>query len=130
MTENERQQIHILLQEYNTLRTEIIQKSNAVLQGVTVTFAVFFGIVTVLISIKADVMLYGFALLPFVASTFFTIYYADKPIGMIAARLRELEILVNTLAGAELLIWETHYGYGGVFDHRASDRAKARSEVR
>jgi hypothetical protein len=126
MTEEDKQAVTIILHEYNTLRNEIIQKSNAILQAAALTAAICLGIITALITTKSEWHYSFLALLPLCMYFIFTRYYIDKPIGWMASRLRDIEDFVNGKAGQELLVWEHRYGFGGVVDRRASIARKYR----
>src|SRR3984893_7165521 len=104
-----RDQIRILLAEYNTLRAEIIQRGSWQIQmwsvAGTVTVALL-GFAVVYGAIWQSILLLLFAISLFAGG----ILYNDQDIRFIAARVRELELEINQLAGRELLVWEGRSG--------------------
>ena len=102
-------QIQLLLVEYNTLRAEILRRSSWQIQMWIVAVAqatVILGFAIVYIYIYAGAILLFIATLPFV----FGLFYNDQDIRIIAAHLRTLEARINALAGSELLTWERKVG--------------------
>jgi hypothetical protein len=91
------EQIQILMAEYNTLRTEILQAgSTTVAIGVIVAaYSPFFGATLLLV-------------LPLII--FLAWRVVDFDTKRNAIRLRELEAVINRLAGSRLLAWETDHG--------------------
>jgi hypothetical protein len=108
--DEKKQEIQILLAEYNTLRAEIIQRGSWQIQmwsvAGTVTVALL-GFAVAYGAIWQSILLLLFAIGLFAGG----ILYNDQDIRFIAARVRELELEINTLAGRELLVWE---GRGGL----------------
>ncbi len=102
---SEKDQIQILLHEYVTLRTEIIHRSNNLYQLIAVGGALFVWLMGHPIDRRFWITL-GLAV-PMLFSGFLVIRrYTNK----LAKRLREIEKTVNSLAGIELLVWETLWG--------------------
>jgi hypothetical protein len=102
-------QVQLLLVEYETLRSEILRRSSWQIQMWTVSIAQIVVILLVAIVydyLYAGVILILVATLPFV----FGLLYNDQDIRIIAAHLRTLEARINALAGAELLTWERKVG--------------------
>ena len=101
------EKIQILMAEYNTLRAEVIQKSNS-------TFQIFGVAITAVVAISGIVATYaiiaGFSifiiLIVVLLATYRSIEFSMLTFGN---RLREIEREVNQLAGAKLLKWETEY---------------------
>jgi len=112
MTDQEK--IDILLKEYETLREEIIHRTNNRLSFLTYAGAVgtygFFSVQTK--SLLQTVVL-------FTATAFLLVLWYR--IGLLVARcshrIAEIETEVNRLANAELLQWETRQHKQGIF-HR------------
>ena len=102
-------QIQLLLVEYNTLRAEILRRSSWQIQIWIVAVAqatVILGFAIVYVYIYAGAILLFIATLPFV----FGLFYNDQDIRIITAHLRTLEARINALAGSELLTWERKVG--------------------
>jgi energy-converting hydrogenase Eha subunit C len=100
-------QISILFKEYDTLRAEILTRTNNGYQLMTVMA----GALAWLLSRPVNRMFFvsltvvGLLLVLFVAALW-------RDIHMISARLQELEHDINELAGKELLRWETRWSGG------------------
>ena len=118
MTDSEK--IQILLKEYETLRTEMIQRFNHRFQFLTII-----GAVGAFIFFKADKISYLGVLA--VAIAFISVLLVWVWIGNVIARcskrVSEIEKQVNSLAEEELLRWETQQIQGGLF-HRIYKRKK------
>ena len=102
-------QVQLLLVEYNTLRSEILQRSGWQIQIWIVAVAqavVILGIAFIYDHIYAGVILLLMATIPFVFASF----YNDQDIRIIAAHLRTLEARINAVAGNELFTWERKVG--------------------
>ncbi|HLI62850.1 MAG TPA: hypothetical protein VKV05_05590 [Terriglobales bacterium] len=108
--------VEILFKEYDTLRAEIISRTNNAVQLGTAFAALGFGIVTWSVSRSTITTLRGVATLAGVILALVVFYVilnqwlVQLDIDNAAARLRELESQINRLCGAELLRWETHWG--------------------
>jgi hypothetical protein len=106
---SQKDQIQVLLAEYNTLRAETIQRGSWQIQMWTVAGAqtvVILGFTIIYNHIYAGITLLGIATL--VVSI--GLLYNDQDIRIIAAHIRTLETRINTLAGEELLSWERKVG--------------------
>jgi hypothetical protein len=104
-----KEQIQILMEEYKTLRAEIIQRLASMYQiaGIAGTASVTIsGIMAFQHSVLLGLILFVF----FFLVIWFTQRIIDFDMRMNASRLRELETIVNNLAGTRLLIWETEHG--------------------
>jgi uncharacterized membrane protein len=104
-----KEQIQILMEEYKTLRAEIVQRLASMYQiaGIAGTASVTIsGIVAVQHSVLLGLILFIF----FFFVIWFTQRLIDFDMRMNATRLRELEAIVNNLAGTRLLVWETDHG--------------------
>jgi hypothetical protein len=102
-------QVQLLLVEYNTLRSEILQRSGWQLQIWIVAMAqavVILGFAIVYNHIYAGVILLFMTTIPYA----FALFYNDQDIRIIAAHLRTLEARINAVAGNELFTWERKVG--------------------
>jgi hypothetical protein len=101
----QKDKIQILLQEYSTLRSELVSNGNRLFQVVALGGALF----TWLASRQLDkrfwiaivMALVGFSCIGFVLI---------RDTKRAARRVRELEIDINSRAGEELLVWERRWG--------------------
>ena len=106
---SEKDQVQLLLVEYNTLRAEILQRSSWQIQMWTIAVAqvvVILGFSVIYNYIYAGVILIFIATVPFA----FGLLYNDQDIRIIAAHLRTLEARINAIAGIELFSWERKVG--------------------
>lgn len=111
------QKAQILLQEYNTLRTEVLSRYVAQFQSGGVTAIILLGIFNLFANqgfswwyvglVILDLGLYAGALI-----------WIDTDIYKAAWRLREIEKQVNALGGETFLVWEHKYGLGGIVAKR------------
>jgi len=102
MTENEK--VQILMKEYETLRAEIMQRSNNRFQFITIlgglgAFALIKGDLALLARIVAVVIA--------TAVAFSVWLWTGHLIVACARRVSEIEAQVNALAGEDLLKWES-----------------------
>jgi len=102
------QQIEILLTEYTALRDELVQQQSSAhsLYGAAATVAGGVFLIESKFSPLVGVLLLVAAPL-FAWVTYRNLEYSMRKFG---ARLLELEIQINGLAGAHLLKWEQVYG--------------------
>jgi hypothetical protein len=116
-----KEKISILLAEYNTLRAEVLAARGNVAQAVGIFAA----------SILADCAFGGtiiitqgvtwWVVLPIFIGVSIVIYFVglacwnDKNTQSFTRRLRQIEKQIYELTGEPLLIWETVYGWGGMF---------------
>lgn len=106
--------IDILLKEYDTLRTEILQRINSRFAIVGLLGALLAFVLSkfewqpenLLLDLRWPITVCGLALL------LGTWWRFGIIIRGLAARVRSIETRVNKLAGEELLSWETHFGWG------------------
>jgi cardiolipin synthase (CMP-forming) len=97
--------IEILFKEYDTLRKQVVSRISNWYQ-LAGAFAITVGW---LLSRPPSMGWLG----PVAGLTFAALVFGGtlaRDIHICAARLQELEVEINKLAGAELLKWETHYG--------------------
>ena len=106
------QQIEILFKEYDTLRNEIVARTNNGYQLLTIGGVLSAGLIGWLSQHRFDrtlwLVLSIFAVVLLVSAALLV-----GDIRMLGLRLQELESEINKLAGAELLKWERTWG-GGV----------------
>ncbi len=100
--------IDILLKEYDTLRAEILNRTN----NLFTLMAIGGGVLTLLLSFKNELRLWLPLLLIFGLIFGFIAWVNDRNIRRIARRLMQIEYQVNQIAGGDtpLLEWETHWG--------------------
>jgi hypothetical protein len=119
--------IQILLHEYGTLRMEIIHRTNNLYQLLAVGGALFVWLMGhavdrrfwISLSVGLPLLCLGFSVI-------------RRYINKTARRLREIEKTVNSLAGLELLVWETLWAGGvtGYFARSLSPLQGATDEER
>jgi hypothetical protein len=117
-----KEKIEILFKEYDTLRTEIMTRTN---NGYQLS-AIAAGAMTWLISRPIDIR---FWIASTLAAVVFSLFYVliMRDINKFAARIRELEGEINALSGADLLEWETHWG-GAAAGHLGPAHPKTRQK--
>ena len=116
-------QIEILLREYDTLRAEIIARTTAGSQLVAVAAILFTALLTVMATRSAPSGTserswlsshaggaFWSCLSVLVAFVCVFTWLAHREINIIAERLQRIEQQVNGLAGTDLLEWETKWG--------------------
>lgn len=120
---SENDKIQILLHEYGTLRTEILQRSNNILQFLAACVVVLGGLGAWLVSHADDrrswlfcAVAIVFILVIFPVSPYLYQIMIGRRIDDAAGKLRGLEKEINDRAGAQLLQWETHFS-GGARGH-------------
>jgi hypothetical protein len=111
-TFRQQDKVHILLQEYNSLRTEVIHRANNLYQLLAIGGAVFLWALTRLLepSVRIIDARFWWSLAVPVAVVSLLLCYLNRDILKAAARLRELESDINRRAGETLLEWETRWG--------------------
>jgi hypothetical protein len=103
------EKIKIILEEYKSLRTEIMQRHAGIIQVYTVAGTAFVGVVGFAVfntTILGGVLM-TLVLIVLVVGAFFL---HDHDIRMLAKRLRIIEADINQRAQENLLDWETSYG--------------------
>jgi hypothetical protein len=105
-TVEEPEKINILLHEYDTLREEIIGRTNNMYQMLAVGSAVFIALLSFSNNFAKLISLTSFC--AFVISFF--CWMIKEETANAAARLRELEEKINIRAGEPLLTWENKFG--------------------
>ena len=108
--------ITILLHEYDSLRSEVVQRYIGAFQlgvGGSTALAAF-GAWRLLVNDYTSIVLValGFVVLAFV------IWQMERDTRRIAAHLRLLEADINKRAGEQLLTWETHFALKGPLARR------------
>lgn len=100
-----KEQIQVLLAEYATLRNEVAHRTNNIFQLYPVGAAIF----TFIMGQKLD-WLFGIALLASALIIGVSTIIAQRDVQIAASRIREIELMVNSLAGEKFLEWETRWG--------------------
>ncbi|HUE11596.1 MAG TPA: hypothetical protein VMQ54_11685 [Steroidobacteraceae bacterium] len=104
--------IAVLLEEYKSLRQEVLQRTTMLNQIYTGGGAVAAGILGLMVQYKTIAA--GIAmLLAGIALVVFATWLIDGAIRVAALRLRQIEAEVNEIANHRLLAWETEYGMEG-----------------
>jgi hypothetical protein len=107
-TFGEEEKVRILLQEYATLRTEILSRTNNQYQLGAAAVALLVWVIGRPLSVWLWVAL-GVS----TASVAYVYWMIVRDMKKAAARLRELEHEINRRAGETLLVWESNWS-GGV----------------
>ena len=107
----------ILLAEYNTLRAEVLAARGNAAQAAGIFSATLMTDIAFANSSAST----GPWWIPWVIGVAIVFYFCvlvgwnEKNTQTFTHRLREIEPEINTLAGDRLLVWETDYGWGGMF---------------
>jgi hypothetical protein len=102
---SQKDKIHILLQEYNTLRAELVLNGNKTFQLLSLGGALF----VLIISRPPDARFWTALVAALVGVSYFS-FVVMRDMRRLAKRVRELEDDINRRAGEELLIWESRWG--------------------
>jgi len=102
----ERREIRILLNEYSTLRQEIISRTTHGFQLISVGAVALTWLVTT--SAPGPVLLLALSVLA--AALLVGVWLTFRSIGSAARRVRHLEADINRRAGERLLLWELSRG--------------------
>lgn len=103
------QRLEVLFKEYDTLRTEIISRMGHMFQIIGFGAALVAVFLPWVWSRSTDV--HYWVVVPFIAIVCFGLWaMVHIEIANAAARIREIELEVNTIAGHDLLRWETRRG--------------------
>lgn len=109
MSINDKEKIDILLEEYKTLRAELIQRNTTLNQlylGFGAAFLTIAGI-----ALDKRRVLVAFTLLPILGClTYLVTRIFDFDVKAASLRIAEIEQQINEKAGADLLKWENEYG--------------------
>jgi hypothetical protein len=116
LTEEDKIKIQILLEEYNTLRAELISNGNKGFQILALGGALF-----VLILSRPIDTRFWIAITAGLIVVSCTTFAVMRDIRKMAKRVAELEHDINQRAGEELLVWERRWGSAatGFVVHRA-----------
>lgn len=110
MDEQERHKIAILLNEYNTLRAEIIARIGHLYQMIGYGVAAI-----ILLTTLQPTNRIFWALLALVIITFgLGLWFYGRYVWSCGTRIREIELDVNDRAREDLLVWENLWGGGAV----------------
>lgn len=115
--EANRQKIDILFREWDSLREEIIHRTNNGFALLGVAGLVLTWLLSRNYDLKFWLMLGSFATIAFGAAKFCFVQ-----IRRCGIRKHEIEQQINSLAGDELLVWEDRWGYAKTGHHPISDR--------
>jgi len=100
------------LAEYNTLRTEILQRATAQIQICTVAGAVAVAVIGYAVQSKSWYV--TGCLLPEAIFLFIGMRFVHQDTKAAAERVVELERAVNTHLGEDALVWEQRFGLSRV----------------
>ena len=102
------EEIQILLAEYNTLRTELLQRNTTAFQALGVAGTAFIAVIVFTFTQS----IWGGLILLVILPTLIWIVLRmfDFDTRNAAVRIAELEAAINDKAGSKLLAWETDYG--------------------
>lgn len=103
---SEEEKVKILLQEYATLRSELLTRTNNVYQLITISAGLFVWI----LGRSPSSVLFWLALVAVLAPFSYFYWLLSCDIAKAAKRVRELENDINRRAGETLLVWETSWG--------------------
>jgi hypothetical protein len=107
-TMEEKDKVEILMEEYKSLRGEILQRNTVFNNFITVSAT---ATVTLFAFIVLHYLIFGFSLLIILASVMFGLFKLVEFDTLAAAdRVREIEQEINQRAGERLLVWETDHG--------------------
>jgi hypothetical protein len=107
-----REKISIILEEYKSLREEILQRTTMLNQIYAVSGTVAAGILGAMVQYGAIAA--GVAMISaLIGLVVFATWLIDNAMRIVASRLRQIESEINTLAEHRLLVWETEYGMEG-----------------
>jgi hypothetical protein len=115
-TLDSKDKIQILLKEYDTLRAEIIARTNHGFQLTGLGGAVLMWLVS-----RPDDARFWVLVATFLMVFGYMGWITFRDISKAAGRIRQIEAKVNKLAGDELLEWETLWG-GAVAGYLMSSR--------
>lgn len=104
-----KERIAILFKEYDTLRTEIIGRTAGGYQLIAILAVIFTAILAWRSSHGPD-DIFWVAIGVFIVAAVLFSWWAHRDINLIARRIREIELAINSLCGDTLLIWETTMG--------------------
>lgn len=109
LSDCDKEQIKILLEEYKTLRTEMLQRHSVIMQlvsivitglGAAITFAfVHNAAVAATVTLVTLVFAVGAGLL-----------WLDNDLRLLSSRIQQIEEKVNNLAHDKLMVWESTRG--------------------
>jgi len=109
MAFSEEEKVKILLQEYASLRSEILTRINNMYQLIAISAALVIWITRQSMSVGFSVAFVAGVVAAVIVVAFF-FWTISRDIAKAARRLRELEKDINCRAGETLLVWETQWG--------------------
>jgi hypothetical protein len=112
---SQKDRIQILLNEYNTLRSEIMARTGYGFQLLPLGGAVITWLIQTLLTIKATLSIFSVWFLGIAIFIISVVYIMAncvnaRDLKAAARRVKELEHEINSRAGEHLLIWETLSG--------------------
>jgi hypothetical protein len=109
------QRVAVLLAEYNTLRAEVLWARDNVWKVLQLGVPGIAALMGLIVSTEWKISLIILtSILAFIVIG--TAFWNDRNTRSFTARLRDIEKEVNDLiGGSELLVWETHHGWGSIF---------------
>jgi hypothetical protein len=102
---SQEERVKILLEEYSTLRNEILTRTTNLYQLIAIGAVLFVWIVGQPMNVR-----FWITLVVELVVLSFCYWLISRDIDKAAKRLRELEKDVNRRAGETLLVWETRWG--------------------
>jgi hypothetical protein len=117
---SQKDQIAVLLEEYKTLRAELLERHTAVLQLLAITTAGLIATIGFTIANTAWIagLITGLILFCGICAGALLL---DNDSRLLSARLQEIEAAINRLAGKQLLVWESTRGIEKMgYDERLS----------
>jgi hypothetical protein len=113
---DDNQKISILLAEYNTLRSEVLAARSYIAQAAAITAGVLMGVLGLTFSANLPLARWAGLSMSVIAIVYLGSAFVWNELNTrkFTKRLRELEKDINKLAGEQLLVWETDYGWGSI----------------
>ena len=122
----EHHRISILLEEYKTLRAEVLAARGYVFQGITITIPAVIAIFGFSFSTSVQWAQWVIWLITGALALFVVVTIVGNEINTrkFTSRLRFLESEINRRAGERLLIWETEQGWGSLVIRRENPHSE------
>jgi hypothetical protein len=124
-------ELTVLLAEYNTMRTEVIAARTYVGQTLAIGAVAVSGLGAGLLSRDAPFkgVLLG-ALLGVIIVVGLVCWLNHRGTSSFTRRIRTLEAEINRIVGKRLLVWETDHGWGGFLVDQSAFQGAARGATR
>ena len=122
----EHHRISILLEEYKTLRAEVLAARGYVFQGITITIPAVIAIFGFSFSTSVQWAQWVIWLITGALALFVVVTIVGNEINTrkFTSRLRFLESEINRRAGERLLIWDTEQGWGSLVIRRENPHSE------